>query len=619
MKIIAAFLILCSAVHAQMVASLVVPSTATDTAARTGLWQDASTWADGTVPVNGEKVYIPPCCNVTNNGVTADVLWVHVAGTLTLCDHCDTQLNVHTLFVPMGGRFDDGHVGMPRTGKAVVEWLPGPFLPGDWTKLSRGVICHGEFTACGAEKTAWDIVDGDLAVGAVGCVLGTVPYGWKPGDTILIAGTDSSDAAKYQTEQRTITAVSGRTVSWSQPLVYKHFRWRSDLPFHCANLTRNVVFRSRDTSTVAARGHLMFMSPAVDLRYVEVKDCGRTDKSQPVTDPRNDVYGQFVPGSDANPRARYPIHWHRVGNLGPPASARGVVVNGSPGWGFVNHASNVQADDCICANYFGSGFTTEEGQERGSFRRCLASGGRGQGDTMSSTDSDHGDAATGNWGTDGSGFWLQGGLVEVSDCVSFDNSGRGFALFNSPLNTYPRYNGDPATADWIKFQIVADPSLLSAEYDVSQPVPSSAVLQRVFSRQTAYGNKIGLQSWTALFPDGLPAEIRGSITGFKTWGRGNMLHLEYTLQFNVSDPTVLGDSWLRGQYKPTTNAAKPILVSGKNVTISNYSIDGCFRRDGNNWPKPIPIGFVGPVANWPTISIDGVYPIINADTGEILR
>ncbi|TXH44900.1 MAG: hypothetical protein E6Q97_32100, partial [Desulfurellales bacterium] len=129
-----------------MGASLVPPSSATDTAKKSGSWQDASTWTDGTVPTIADRVFIPAGLTVTNHA-TAEALWIHAAGKLTFCDHCDVQFNVHTIYVPMGGSFS-GHA----TGRVIIEWLDGPFLPGDTTQLSRGLICHGMLMVSGNPK-----------------------------------------------------------------------------------------------------------------------------------------------------------------------------------------------------------------------------------------------------------------------------------------------------------------------------------------------------------------------------------------------------------------------------------------------------------------------------------
>ena len=553
-----------------MGASLVPPSSATDTAKKSGSWQDASTWTDGTVPTIADRVLIPAGLTVTNHA-TAEALWIHVAGKLTCCDHCDTQLNVHTIYVPMGGSYRQH-----STAKSVVEFIDGPFLPGDTTQLSRGLICHGEFMASGVAKTAWGpVLDSELGVGVN--TLHVESTGWNVGDKLVICGTDSKVGEAWQTYQSefvTVSGVSGNTVTFTPSLAYRHFRWRADLPFHVGNLTRNIVFRSRDTSTIANRGHLMFMSSMVNMANVAVEGCGRSDGSRPITDPRLDAYGELIPGSDANVRARYSVHWHRVGQLTPPAICTGCVVDGSPKWGFLVHASNVHLRDCIATRCYGSGFATEEGQERGSMDRCLSVLNRGLGDVVRGGDDDHSRPTIGDFGIAGDGFWNHSGLMAITNCVAVDNSGRGFGQFIRTLNGYPIYH----VPDYLKFPIEHDGTLLSIDYDGRSKTPASTVPVAVFENNTAYGNKLGFQGWSGPTHDASsnriwPTSVRGSIRNLTLWGRGGKLHLEYNRQLNVDGVTIVGDNGFRPAFNSISRLSEAVLLRSPEVTVQNWSIE----------------------------------------------
>ena len=578
---IATVVMLCSVASAQMGASLVPPSSATDTAKQSGSWQDSATWTDGTVPVAGEKVFIPAGFTVTNHATTADVLWIHAAGTLACCDHCDTQINVHTIYVPMGGKLK-----LHSTGKAVVEFIDGPFLPGDTTQLSRGLICHGEFMASGNDKLDWcAVADSQLAVGSNTLTCAVPPTGWNVGDKLVICGTDSKVGEAWQTYQSefvTVASISGGlgglSVGFDPPLKYRHFRWRADLPFHVGNLTRNVVFRSRDTSTIANRGHLMFMSSMVNMRNVAVEGCGRSDGSRPITDPRLDAYGELIPGSDANVRARYAVHWHRVGQLTPPAICTGCVVDGSPKWGFLVHASNVHLQDCVATRCYGGGFATEEGQERGSMDRCLSVLNRGYGDVERGSDDDHGRSLIGDFGIAGDGFWNHSGLMAITNCVACDNSGRGFGQFIRTLNGYPNYGSGNPIPEYLRFPIEHDGTLLSIDYDGRSKTPASTVPPAVFANNTAYGAKLGFQGWSGPVNDASsnriwPASVRGSIRNLTLWGRGGKLHLEYNRQLNVEGLTIVGDNGFRPAFNSIFRLSEAVLLRSPEVTVSNWSIE----------------------------------------------
>lgn len=588
---------------AQMGGNLVPPGAADVYAVRDGSWQDPVTWSGGTVPATGQRVFIPVGLTVTNHAVTADVLWIHVAGKLTACDHCNTKLNVHTLYVPMGGS-----LRLHSTGSCVVEWLPGPYLPGDTNKLSRGLICHGEFMSDGRAKTAWGPVSNmELPVGATSLSVASAA-GWQEGDRLIVCGTDGmlgedmSATHRYQTEVVTVTGVAfasdGVQVTFTPSLKYRHFRWRNDLPFHVGNLTRNVSFVSRDTSTIDNRGHLMFMSSMCRMLNTSVIGCGRTNGAVPVTDPRQDIYGELIPGTDANVRARYAVHWHRIGQLSTPALCKGCVVEGSPKWGFLIHDSNVHLQNCISTGCFGSGFATEEGQERGSIDHCLSVLNRGEGDYIHSTDSDHGRQLHADWGTDGSGFWLQGGMVSLTNSVACDNSGRGIGLFNRPMNGYPNYGTGNPIPDHLRFPIVVHGSLLSIEYDGRADTPSSTVPIQKLDNNTCYNNKVGFQGWSGATHDSSsqqiwPSTVRGSITNLSLWGRGGKLHLEYHRQLNIDGLVIVGDRGFRPAYNSLSRVSKAVSLRSPEVTVRNWSIEGFedvamkFFVDGSNDPGGI--------------------------------
>lgn len=544
------------------------PEDADCVAVQSGRWQDLATW-DGKIPQQGDRVQIPAGVTVTNHATTADVLWIHAAGVLTCCDHCDTQINVHTIYVPMGGA-----LRLHSTGRCTVEWLPGPFLPGDSTKLSRGLICHGEFMARGVEKTAWCEVAAECPAGATTVTLPAAPVGWNVGDRIVITGTDSPRIGpKYQTEFRTVTSVNGTTVTFDQPLQFRHWRWRSDLPFWCGNLTRNVVFRSRDPHTIDHRGHLMVMSDMSDVRYVAIEGCGRTDGSRPVTDPRFDAYGEMVLGSDANVRARYALHWHRVGQLKRPGICIGCVADGmttATKWGFLIHDSVAHLKDCIALRFNGSGFATEEGQERGSIDRCLSLLNRGLGDNPAfGTDDDHRRPDIGDWGIDGSGFWLQGPGVSLTNSAATDNSGRGIALFNGELNLSSRI------AEWLRYPIRIHGTLLPIEYGGVTEIRSSDVPVRNVENVWCSHNRLGIQSWSQTRA---PFPLRGHLQNLTLYGRGACLHLEYTRDMTVDGLKVINDTLFRP--KGSDNGIKQttgLIIRFPEMTIRGYEFIGNSR------------------------------------------
>src|SRR5262249_14835894 len=105
-----------------------------------------------------------------------------------------------------------------------------------------------------------------------------------------------------------------------------------------------------------------------------------------------------------NPRGRYAVHFHRTGDT-QASSISDSAVLASPGWGYVNHSSDVDMSDNVAFNVVGASFVTEAGDEVGSFNHNLAMHGQGSGQGIDSRQQFQ------DFGHQGDGFWLQGGNV----------------------------------------------------------------------------------------------------------------------------------------------------------------------------------------------------------------
>ena len=175
-----------------------------------------------------------------------------------------------------------------------------------------------------------------------------------------------------QDEEVQIASVSANQVTLATPLQYAHKGARNadgKLEFlpHVGNVSRNVVVRSENPQ--GTRGHMIFMShAAIDLRYVEVRDMGRT-KMGVLDNSEFDANGQLV-RFGTNQIGRYAIHFHH--DFGPkdtPAGGYqftlvGNSVDGAPKWGITVHNSHYGlVRDNVVYNTRGAGIVTEDGTE----------------------------------------------------------------------------------------------------------------------------------------------------------------------------------------------------------------------------------------------------------------
>jgi hypothetical protein len=162
-----------------------------------------------------------------------------------------------------------------------------------------------------------------------------------------------------QWEERTLQSTGGSQLTLTQPLSFTHPGARDgdgalDFLPHVANLTRNVIIRSENSS--GTRGHTFFAQRSrINIQYVLFRDLGRTTVS--------------ALGS-SNPAGRYSLHLHHL--LGPSSNSIGGyqyklignVINGGLRWGLAIHDTHFGLiSDNIVYNVHGSGLVAEDGSE----------------------------------------------------------------------------------------------------------------------------------------------------------------------------------------------------------------------------------------------------------------
>jgi hypothetical protein len=176
------------------------------------------------------------------------------------------------------------------------------------------------------------------------------------------------------------------------------------------------------------RGHVMVMhKPATTLDGVRITHCGRTDKSKPVTDFPN----------VSNQRGRYPLHFHRTGPAAVPIVLQNVTIEDSPGWGIVNHESNVHCDDCTCIRTFGAGYMAEVGSETGYVRNFTGIDIGGTDEPVS--DDTRRGRTIDDWGFRGNPIWTQGCNIVV-DGVQARGCRGGFVAMSNKTPQVPLTN-----------------------------------------------------------------------------------------------------------------------------------------------------------------------------------
>ena len=482
--------------------ALVSLDQATHTVVASGNWSDPSVWQDGTLPTAGARIVIPEGMTLTVDGQIAEEFkTIRIDGTLQFATNVNTELRVDTIVSSPTGCFVMGTASNPIAADvtARIVFADDGAIDQNWDpeQISRGALLHGPVEIHGAETTHRVTLAAFPAAGDTSIQLSSIPTGWDAGDQIVITGTQGSTSD----EVRTIQSIDGTTVQLNEALQLDHIPPKSDLNVYVANTTRNVEFTS-ENSTIPHRGHIMFMHQLnVKVKNASFNELGRTDKSRPLDDVvfdfAEDVVGNETSarvvfttsaGERTNVRGRYAVHFHRGGNdpSSHPALIEGSVVNGGPGWGFVNHSGNVNMINNVAYRVQGASFYTEAGDEIGSMVGNIAI--RTVSPTFTLGDEGAIDpdlqADTQSFGVDGDGYWLSGHLVSLRDNVSAGASGHGIIIWSDGLVEADRGRATVKTSD------IANGHLITGR----DTIPTWWAPLAEISNNESYGATIGFRS-----------------------------------------------------------------------------------------------------------------------------
>jgi len=425
----------------QDIMNLVPLSGATNTAVASGPWTNTQTWASGAVPGNNARVVIPSGITVDiNSQLTSRISTVRIDGILRFSHTINTQLLVETMVVSGNGLLEIGTSSQPVPANvtARVRFLDNGDLnfSADPKLLSRGLLALGQVRIYGQTKTQFLKTTQYLPAGTTQITLQSTPSGWQVGDRIVVSGMryrNHNDGA----ETFTIAAISGAQITLSAPIQRTKTIQDTDPVFaglfpYVANLSRNIIMESEVSTPVSRRGHVMLMhSTSYEVQNVLFRELGRTNKSISFT--------KTPTSATSNMFGRYPIHFHRTGDMdrnSTPIVVKGCAVDGSPGWGFVSHESHVNFEDNVSYNVFGSHFVGENGTEIGGFYRNIAIFSQGSGDGTQEKNRSEGDH-----GHTGIGFWLTSGSLKVVDNVATDHNNAGYAIITrkTPVEAHDFY------------------------------------------------------------------------------------------------------------------------------------------------------------------------------------
>ena len=452
----------------------------TAVAVTSGRWSNPATWSTNAVPGRDAKVLIASGREITYDVESdATLRCIELHGRLTFGTDVNTRMKIVHLVVMADGVLEVGTADRAVDSKVTArieiadEPLDTRLDPG---QVGNGIVGLGRVTMHGAVKTPTFVrLAAQARTGDTTLTLERPVSGWTTGDRIVIPDTrqlrSSERPSQFASRDETleIVSIAGADVTVKPSLKYDHTGARDSagaralLP-HLGNVSRNVVVGSeRPTGT---RGHMIFLGRAdVDLRYVEVRDMGRTRMG--VLDNTTFDAGGRVSRVGTNQIGRYAVHFHH--NFGPQSTPAGGyqftlignAVTGPTKWGITVHNTHhgLVADNVVY-DARGAAIVTEDGTESFNvFDHNFAV--RTQGNAEVAPRGGYGGPGP-DPGGEGSGFWFSGPNNYIRNNVAASADVFGFSLVG-PVGTVriPAGKGADTTteAETQPFDTVASPVL----------------------------------------------------------------------------------------------------------------------------------------------------------------
>ena len=268
-------------------------------------WSNPATWPNKKVPAAGDKVEIP-----AGKEVILDVSPPALGG---ITDHGQAHasptrrdLELTTEWIMVHGELEIGTEAKPFTHKATITLTDNVKDEQMMGMGDRGIMLSGgTLNLHGKRTNTWTKLAKTAEAGSNSIEVLNAAQ-WKAGDEIVLASTDYNPR---QAERRTIAAINGNTITLDKKLDYMHFgkiTFDVDERGEVGLLTRNIKIQaSEDAAQSYFGGHIMAM--VTSKMYVDGVELNRMGQHMEL--------------------ARYPIHWHLVGDAGKGQYIRNASIH----------------------------------------------------------------------------------------------------------------------------------------------------------------------------------------------------------------------------------------------------------------------------------------------------
>ena len=195
-------------------------------------WSNQSAWESlgYTMPVEGDTVFIPPGAWFVMDIDPPPLKRIYLYGGLEIMDNEDHKLEVEIILI-QGGKLECGTQDVPHINKFELvlhgnhltedQSLPnGPTLGAKALGVFGFLDMHGVDTGASFVKLASTAIAGDLTLEL------SEPVTWDIGSEVVISSTSYEI---LETERRTITDISGTTITLDSALMFNHISQTSTL------------------------------------------------------------------------------------------------------------------------------------------------------------------------------------------------------------------------------------------------------------------------------------------------------------------------------------------------------------------------------------------------------
>jgi hypothetical protein len=334
--------LLASLVPALLLASVSAAVGAAQPAAKATRWSDPASWPNKKVPAAGDKVEIASGREVILDVSPPALGGVTINGKLSFANTADLELT--TEWVMVHGELAIGTEAAPHTRKATITLVNNVKDEELMGMGDRGImISGGTLNLHGNRKNTWTKLAATAEAGSNSIqVLNAAE--WRVGDEIVLASTDFN---ARQAERRTISAISGNTITLDKKLEFMHFgkiTFDIDERGEVGLLTRNIKIQaSADAEQSFLGGHIMAM--VTSKVFVEGVELNRMGQNLQL--------------------ARYPIHWHLVGD-GKGQYIKNAAIHDTYNRCVTVHGTNnLRVENNVTYNSVGHCFFLEDGLETG--------------------------------------------------------------------------------------------------------------------------------------------------------------------------------------------------------------------------------------------------------------